>query len=52
VTAEDIFRRSDGRQYKLRVTGAEDTTGTYEGGKYREMWLPIDFEPHINCTVQ
>jgi integrase len=44
VTAEDISRRSDGRHYKLRVTGAKDTTGTYEGGKYRETWLPVDLE--------
>jgi integrase len=52
VTAEDISRRSDGRHYELRVTGAKDTTGTYEGGKYRETWLPVDLEAHINRIVQ
>lgn len=52
VTAEDISRRSDGRHYRLRVTGAKDTTGTYEGGKYRETWLLVDLEAHINRIVQ
>lgn len=52
VTPGDISRRSDGRHYKLEVTGGKDTTGGHDGGKYRETWLPIDLEAHINRIQQ
>jgi integrase len=52
VTPADIRRYTDGRHYKLAVTGGKDTTGEYDDGKYRETWLPVDLEAHINRIVQ
>ncbi|WP_255149773.1 site-specific integrase [Halorarius halobius] len=52
VTPSDISRRTDGRHYKLAVTGGKDTTGEHDGGKYRETWLPVDLEARINQVVQ
>lgn len=44
VTYADVDRTRDGRHYWLEVTGGKDTTGEFEGGKFRETWLPVDLE--------
>jgi integrase len=52
VKPEHITRRSDGRHFSLEVVGGKDTTGEYQGGKYRETWLPRDLESMINRYIQ
>jgi integrase len=52
VQPRHISRTKDGRHYELAVTSGKDTTGEYEGGKYRETWLPRDVEVLINRYVQ
>ena len=52
VEPRHVTRMSDGRHYWLEVVGGKDTTGEYEGGKYRETWLPVDVETLINRYVQ
>jgi integrase len=52
VRPTDIARAKDGRHYELAVVAGKDTTGEYEGGKYRETWLPRDVEVLINRFVQ
>jgi integrase len=44
VTYGDVKRTKEGRHYLLRVRRGKDTTGEYDGGKYRETWLPPDLE--------
>ncbi len=52
VTPSDISRMDDGRHYELEVTNGKDTTGSYQGGKQRETWLPVEVEATINRYVQ
>lgn len=52
VCPQHIARTKDGRHYELAVEHGKDTTGEYEGGKYRETWLPRDVEVLINRYVQ
>jgi integrase len=52
VALEHVTRRSDGRHYSLEVVSGKDTTGEYDGGKYRETWLPRDLEARINQFAQ
>jgi integrase len=44
VKLKHVKRTDDGEHCWLRVPEGKDTTGEYEGGKYRETWLPQDFE--------
>jgi integrase len=44
VAPQHITRTKDGRHHQLEVVSGKDTTGEYQGGKYRETWLPRDFE--------
>lgn len=44
VTPDDIKRTTDAAHHMLAVTSGKDTTGEYQGGKYRETWLPRDVE--------
>jgi len=44
VAPEHVTRTKDGRHHQLEVVSGKDTTGEYDGGKYRETWLPRDFE--------
>ena len=52
VEPRHISRMSDGRHYGLEVVGGKDTTGEYDHGKHREMWLPIEVESLINRYIQ
>ncbi|WP_368411927.1 hypothetical protein [Haladaptatus halobius] len=52
VTPSDISRMDDGRHYELEITNGKDTTGSYDGGKQRETWLPVEVEATINRYVQ
>jgi integrase len=52
VALEHVSRRADGTHYSLEVVGGKDTTGEYDGGKYRETWLPRDLEARINQHAQ
>lgn len=44
VAPEHVTRTKDGRHHQLEVVSGKDTTGEYDGGKYRETWLPRDVE--------
>jgi len=44
VSYDDTDRSQDGKHYFLAVTEGKDTTGEFEGGKYRETWLTPDLE--------
>jgi len=44
VAYDDVKRSTDGQHYRLRVGSGKDTTGEYDGGKYREAWLPASLE--------
>jgi hypothetical protein len=52
VTPSNISRMDDGRHYELEVTNGKDTTGSYQGEKQRETWLPVKVEATINRYVQ
>lgn len=52
VKPAHIRRRADGQHFELQVVSGKDTTGEYLGGKYRETWLPRDFEAQINRYIQ
>lgn len=52
VSYEDVRRTSDGEDWLLEIGQAKDTTGEYNGGKQRDVWLPrnvaIDMLEHIH----
>lgn len=52
VETQHISRKKDGKHFELKVVGGKDTTGEYQGGKYRETWMPRELEALINRYVQ
>lgn len=52
VRPKHITRVSDERHYKLEVIGGKDTTGEYDGGKYRETWMPRNTENIVRNYIQ
>ena len=52
VAYDDVKRSTDGQHYRLRVGAGKDTTGEYDGGKYREAWLPASLERQMYRFIQ
>lgn len=44
VSHADVKRTSDGQDYLLKVRGAKDTTGDYNDGKSRDVYIPDSVE--------
>lgn len=44
VSYRDIRRTSDGEDFILEVDGSKDSTGEYNGGKQRDVYLPDNVE--------
>lgn len=40
VSYDDVRRSSDGEDFLIEIDGAKDTTGDYNGGKQRDVYLP------------